>query len=234
MLRASFSFRGRIDRRTFGVGLLAWLCAVVGVAFFVSEFRFGRYLGPQSLIGLVVVAGVIAVWAGVLSLIVRRLHDCGWSAFWPLATIAILFGISAILETVANFRLGLPALLSLLLLIGASLVPGDRQANRFGSAPPAFMSIGSPDGAVAKADHSASGHQGPMPAVQAAKAISRLRAGGTLEVETKDPSVVAALQEVCRAAGHTIVDQSEASGIYRLLITHADRAKREPPLRGGS
>jgi tRNA 2-thiouridine synthesizing protein A len=58
----------------------------------------------------------------------------------------------------------------------------------------------------------------PIPILKAKKGIAEVPAGGTLEVLATDPGAVADFQAFCRTTGNELVEQTEASGVYRFLI----------------
>lgn len=58
----------------------------------------------------------------------------------------------------------------------------------------------------------------PLPILKAKKAIQELPAGATLEVLATDPGSVADFQAFCRQTKHTLVEQTEAAGVFRFLI----------------
>jgi tRNA 2-thiouridine synthesizing protein A len=58
----------------------------------------------------------------------------------------------------------------------------------------------------------------PIPILKARKGIAEIPAGGTLEVLATDPGAVADFQAFCRTTGNELVEQTEASGVYRFLI----------------
>ena len=58
----------------------------------------------------------------------------------------------------------------------------------------------------------------PLPILKAKKAIQDVPAGGTLEVFATDPGSVADFQAFCRQTKHTLVEQTEAAGVFRFLI----------------
>jgi tRNA 2-thiouridine synthesizing protein A len=60
----------------------------------------------------------------------------------------------------------------------------------------------------------------PLPILKAKKAIGDVPKGGTLEVLATDPGSVADFQAFCRSTGNKLVEQTEASGVYRFLIQH--------------
>lgn len=64
----------------------------------------------------------------------------------------------------------------------------------------------------------ATGLNCPLPILKAKKAISELPKGGTLEVLATDPGSVADFDAFCKATGNTLIEQSEAAGVYRFLI----------------
>ena len=61
----------------------------------------------------------------------------------------------------------------------------------------------------------------PLPILKAKKAIAEVKAGGTLEVLATDPGSVPDFNAFCKAGGHTLLEQSEAAGVYRFLIRRA-------------
>ena len=61
----------------------------------------------------------------------------------------------------------------------------------------------------------------PLPILKAKKAIGEVPKGGTLEVLATDPGAVADFQAFCRSTGNTLVEHSEAGGIYRFIIQRA-------------
>ncbi len=58
----------------------------------------------------------------------------------------------------------------------------------------------------------------PLPILKAKKAILDVPSGGTLEVLATDPGSVADFQAFCRQTKHTLVEQTEAAGVFRFLI----------------
>jgi tRNA 2-thiouridine synthesizing protein A len=61
----------------------------------------------------------------------------------------------------------------------------------------------------------------PLPILKAKKAIAEIPGGGTLEVLATDPGSVPDFEAFCEAGGHTLVEQSEAAGVFRFLIRRA-------------
>jgi tRNA 2-thiouridine synthesizing protein A len=61
----------------------------------------------------------------------------------------------------------------------------------------------------------------PLPILKAKKAIAEIRGGGTLEVLATDPGSVPDFKAFCEAGQHTLVEQTEAGGVYRFLIRRA-------------
>jgi tRNA 2-thiouridine synthesizing protein A len=61
----------------------------------------------------------------------------------------------------------------------------------------------------------------PLPILKAKKAIGEVDPGGTLEVLATDPGSVADFQAFCKQGKHTLVEQTEAKGVYRFLIQRA-------------
>ena len=60
----------------------------------------------------------------------------------------------------------------------------------------------------------------PLPILKAKKAIGEVPKGGTLEILATDPGAVADFQAFCRTTGNTLVEHSEAGGVYRFIIKH--------------
>jgi tRNA 2-thiouridine synthesizing protein A len=58
----------------------------------------------------------------------------------------------------------------------------------------------------------------PLPILKAKKALAEVPVGGTLEVLATDPGAVEDFQAFCRSTGNSLVEQSEAAGVYRSLI----------------
>ena len=61
----------------------------------------------------------------------------------------------------------------------------------------------------------------PLPVLKTKKAIGDVPVGGTLEVLASDPGAPADFEAFCRTGGHTMVEQSQADGVYRFLIRRA-------------
>jgi tRNA 2-thiouridine synthesizing protein A len=60
----------------------------------------------------------------------------------------------------------------------------------------------------------------PLPILKAKKALAEVPKGGTLEVLATDPGAVEDFQSFCKATGNTLLEQTEAAGVYRSLIKH--------------
>lgn len=58
----------------------------------------------------------------------------------------------------------------------------------------------------------------PMPVLKTKKAMRDVPKGGTLEVLATDPGSVADFEAFCGATGATLVERTEADGVYRFLI----------------
>lgn len=58
----------------------------------------------------------------------------------------------------------------------------------------------------------------PLPVLKTKKALKKLSAGDTLEVESTDPGSTKDLESLCRSTGNEMVESSEADGIYKYLI----------------
>jgi tRNA 2-thiouridine synthesizing protein A len=61
----------------------------------------------------------------------------------------------------------------------------------------------------------------PLPVLKAKKAMSDIKAGGTLEVLATDPGAPSDFEAFCRTGGYTLIEQSEADGVYRFIIRRA-------------
>jgi tRNA 2-thiouridine synthesizing protein A len=64
----------------------------------------------------------------------------------------------------------------------------------------------------------ATGLKCPLPVLKAGKAIREVPDGGTLEVLATDPGAVADFNAFCETRKYSLVEQSEAEGVYRFLI----------------
>ena len=58
----------------------------------------------------------------------------------------------------------------------------------------------------------------PMPILKTRKAVSELPVGGTIEVLADDPGSVADFEAFCVSTNNTMVERSEAAGVYRFVI----------------
>lgn len=58
----------------------------------------------------------------------------------------------------------------------------------------------------------------PLPILRAKKAIKDLPSGAILEVQATDPGSVKDFDAFCRQTGNTLIDQSEAGGVYTFQI----------------
>jgi tRNA 2-thiouridine synthesizing protein A len=58
----------------------------------------------------------------------------------------------------------------------------------------------------------------PMPILKTKKAILDVPKGGTLEVLTTDPGAPADFQAFCETTKNTLLESSEAAGVYRFVI----------------
>jgi len=128
-----FSFHGRLARLPFFIrGIYLVIAAVV--LFFVSVALFsngGRIWWWLGLIEVIVCLSVLGV--GSVSLIVRRLHDLGFSGYH-----VIWVGAAELGSTVLSY--GPPVLMLLALPLAAvdlwlTFWPGMASANRFGAMP---------------------------------------------------------------------------------------------------
>lgn len=60
----------------------------------------------------------------------------------------------------------------------------------------------------------------PLPILKAKKAIGELPKGAVLEVLATDPGAVPDFQAFCKSTKNTLIEHSEAAGVYRFLIKH--------------
>lgn len=60
----------------------------------------------------------------------------------------------------------------------------------------------------------------PLPILKAKKAILEVPKDGTLEVLSTDAGSVADFAAFCRTTGNTMLESSEAGGVYRFVIKH--------------
>jgi tRNA 2-thiouridine synthesizing protein A len=60
----------------------------------------------------------------------------------------------------------------------------------------------------------------PLPILKAKKTLQGMPKGATLEILATDPGSVADFEAFCRSTKNTLVEQSEAAGVYRFLIQH--------------
>lgn len=58
----------------------------------------------------------------------------------------------------------------------------------------------------------------PLPVLKARKVLSGLAPGALLTLEATDPASVIDIPHFCAETGHSLVEQSEADGIYRFVI----------------
>jgi tRNA 2-thiouridine synthesizing protein A len=61
----------------------------------------------------------------------------------------------------------------------------------------------------------------PMPIVKTAQAVKTVPAGELIEVLATDPGSVKDFAAWTRSTGNTIVEQTEADGVYRFVIKRA-------------
>ena len=60
----------------------------------------------------------------------------------------------------------------------------------------------------------------PLPILKAKKALTELPKGAVLEILATDPGAVPDFQAFCKSTKNTLVEHSEAAGVYRFLIKH--------------
>lgn len=58
----------------------------------------------------------------------------------------------------------------------------------------------------------------PLPILKAKKAIKDLADGDTLQVLSTDPGSVKDFEAFCRSTGNSLLDSSEADGIFTYMI----------------
>jgi tRNA 2-thiouridine synthesizing protein A len=76
-------------------------------------------------------------------------------------------------------------------------------------------------GSMTEAMLDARGLNCPLPVLRARKAMQRLEAGTVLHVVATDPGAVKDFQAFCEAAGHELIEQSEAAGEFSFRIRKA-------------
>jgi uncharacterized membrane protein YhaH (DUF805 family) len=126
------SFDGRLARLPyFARGF--FLAVLAGALFMVSIPLFARD-GVWWWFGLLdVMASLLFLSIGTVSLIVRRLHDLGWSGYHAIWVTAAMAGWAVLSHGSPRMLIaGLP-----LAVVGAWLVfwPGNKSSNRFGDVP---------------------------------------------------------------------------------------------------
>ena len=67
----------------------------------------------------------------------------------------------------------------------------------------------------------ATGLKCPLPVLRARKAMKDIAAGGELRVIATDPGALKDFEHFCAAAGHELVDSTEADGMFTFLIRKA-------------
>jgi tRNA 2-thiouridine synthesizing protein A len=60
----------------------------------------------------------------------------------------------------------------------------------------------------------------PLPILKAKKALAELPKGSVLEVLATDPGALPDFEAFCRSTKNTMVEHSEAAGVFRFLIKH--------------
>jgi uncharacterized membrane protein YhaH (DUF805 family) len=128
-LQSYFSFRGRLSRGLYFIrGMQLSIFAVVPFVASIMLFKSGDLFW---LVGVAFVGVAIAMMViGQVSLIVRRLHDLGFSGYHAIWIGAAQFAWIFLPEAPADVAwLASPLLVIFLLLL---FYPGNRGANRFG------------------------------------------------------------------------------------------------------
>jgi tRNA 2-thiouridine synthesizing protein A len=64
----------------------------------------------------------------------------------------------------------------------------------------------------------------PLPILKLKKAMTALSPGSTLEIFATDPGSLDDFEAFCRLTGHTLLEQTDTSGVYRFLIQHTGAA----------
>ena len=62
--------------------------------------------------------------------------------------------------------------------------------------------------------------QCPMPILKTKKAIAAMPKGATLEVLATDPGAPDDFATFCKASHNTLLESTEAGGVYRFVIQH--------------
>jgi tRNA 2-thiouridine synthesizing protein A len=65
-----------------------------------------------------------------------------------------------------------------------------------------------------------SGLQCPMPILKTKKAVAALPKGATIEVLATDPGAPGDFEAWCTQSRNTLVESSEAGGVFRFVIRH--------------
>jgi tRNA 2-thiouridine synthesizing protein A len=65
-----------------------------------------------------------------------------------------------------------------------------------------------------------SGLQCPMPILKTKKAVAALPKGATIEVLSTDPGAPGDFQAWCTQSRNTLLESTEAGGVYRFVIQH--------------
>ncbi len=140
ILDTLYSPKGRLPRlRYFGYSMLNVLIMMVGVALPVAVAM--NTLGPNPLLMallvlIAVVVGLASVYSGY-ALMIKRLHDFGWSGL-NVIWIMLLGAAAGAMEVPGSSLYGLGVLLNLV-SIGTSLYvlfcPGEKVPNQYGEVP---------------------------------------------------------------------------------------------------
>ncbi|WP_027710600.1 DUF805 domain-containing protein [Dickeya chrysanthemi] len=125
-----FSFRGRVGRRDFWLGMVIVLALIVGLFVLAST----GWLETQKAAFML----VVLLWP-LTAILVKRLHDRNKSGWWALALVLAWMlgnGNWAMLPPLGQWGVGrfLPTLIAVMMLLDCGAFGGTAGANRFGPA----------------------------------------------------------------------------------------------------
>ncbi|NPE56734.1 DUF805 domain-containing protein [Dickeya dadantii] len=125
-----FSFRGRVGRRDFWLGMAIVLALMVGLFMLAGT----GWLETQNAAFVL----VVLMWP-LAAILVKRLHDRNKSGWWALLLVVAWMlgnGNWAMLPPLGQWGLGrfLPTLIAVMMLLDCGAFVGTAGANRFGPA----------------------------------------------------------------------------------------------------
>ncbi|ACT04998.1 protein of unknown function DUF805 [Dickeya chrysanthemi Ech1591] len=125
-----FSFRGRVGRRDFWLGMVIVLALIVGLFVLAGT----GWLETQKAAFML----VVLLWP-LTAILVKRLHDRNKSGWWALALVLAWMlgnGNWAMLPPLGQWGVGrfLPTLIAVMMLLDCGAFGGTTGANRFGPA----------------------------------------------------------------------------------------------------